>query len=117
VTRLRIAIHSGLRGRDWLPPARTLAEKAAVINVHYGTPGQIVKSIRAFPAFSYTTEVQFSVAYGTTDSRQRVAAIEAIASEIAPQLGWRPDDTAPDEPGPSAAVPGEVAALKGKLRA
>jgi alkanesulfonate monooxygenase SsuD/methylene tetrahydromethanopterin reductase-like flavin-dependent oxidoreductase (luciferase family) len=77
-------------GKDWLPPAQTLAEKAAVINVHYGTPEQIAESIRAFPAFRHTTELQFSVAYGTTESRQRRAAIEAIAYEIAPRLGWQP---------------------------
>jgi alkanesulfonate monooxygenase SsuD/methylene tetrahydromethanopterin reductase-like flavin-dependent oxidoreductase (luciferase family) len=81
-------------GKDWLPPARTLAEKAAVINVHYGTPEQIAESISAFPAFPYTTELQFSVAYGTTDNRQRLAAVEAIAREIAPRLGWKPDITA-----------------------
>lgn len=78
-------------GKDWLPPARTLEEKAAAINVHYGTPDQIAESIRAFPAFPYTTELQFNVAYGTTDPRQRLAAIEAVAQEIAPRLGWKPD--------------------------
>jgi alkanesulfonate monooxygenase SsuD/methylene tetrahydromethanopterin reductase-like flavin-dependent oxidoreductase (luciferase family) len=94
-------------GKDWLPPAGTLAEKAAVINVHYGTPEQIVESIQAFPAFPYTTELQFSVGYGTTDSRQRLAAIETIAADIAPRLGWRPDGVAP----------GKVAALEGKVPA
>jgi alkanesulfonate monooxygenase SsuD/methylene tetrahydromethanopterin reductase-like flavin-dependent oxidoreductase (luciferase family) len=77
-------------GREWLPPATTLEEKAAVINVHYGTPDQIVQSIRAFPAFPFTTELQFSVAYGTTSHAQRRAAVEAVASEIAPALGWKP---------------------------
>jgi alkanesulfonate monooxygenase SsuD/methylene tetrahydromethanopterin reductase-like flavin-dependent oxidoreductase (luciferase family) len=85
-------------GKDWLPPARTLAEKAAVINVHYGTPEQIVASIRAFPALPLTTELQFSVAYGTTSHTQRLAAIEAIAAEIAPELGWKPDHAAPSAP-------------------
>ena len=81
-------------GREWLPHASTLEEKAAVINVHYGTPEQIAESIRAFPAFPYTTELQFSVAYGTTSYAQRRSAVEAVASEIAPALGWKPDDGA-----------------------
>jgi alkanesulfonate monooxygenase SsuD/methylene tetrahydromethanopterin reductase-like flavin-dependent oxidoreductase (luciferase family) len=85
-------------GRDWLPPARTLAEKAEVINVHYGTPEQIVESVRAFPAFPLTSELQFSVAYGTTSYAQRLAAIEAVAAEIAPALGWQPDHAT--TPGP-----------------
>jgi alkanesulfonate monooxygenase SsuD/methylene tetrahydromethanopterin reductase-like flavin-dependent oxidoreductase (luciferase family) len=88
-------------GKDWLPPARTLAEKAAVINVHYGTPEQIVDSIRAFPAFPYATELQFSVAYGTTGSLQRLAAIETIACDIAPQLGWQPDEATSGSPAQS----------------
>jgi hypothetical protein len=49
---------------------------------------------------AYATELQFSVAYGTTDGLQRLAAIEAIAYDIAPQLGWQPDDAAPDQPRP-----------------
>lgn len=66
--------------------------------MHYGTPEQIVASIRAFPALPLTTELQFSVAYGTTSYPQRLAAIEAIASEIAPALGWQPDHAAPSAP-------------------
>lgn len=77
-------------GKDWLPAAATLAEKAAANNVLYGTPAQIAESISAFPAFGLTTELQFSVAYRTTDRGQRLAAIEAIAGEIAP-LGWKPE--------------------------
>jgi alkanesulfonate monooxygenase SsuD/methylene tetrahydromethanopterin reductase-like flavin-dependent oxidoreductase (luciferase family) len=79
-------------GQDWLPPAQTLAEKATVINVHYGTPEQIVASIRAFPAFPLTTELQFSVAYGTKSYAQRLAAVETVAAEIAPELGWKPEE-------------------------
>ncbi len=80
-------------GKDWLPPAVTLAEKAAAINVHYGTPVQIAESISAFPAFPLTTELQFSVAYGTTEHSQRLAAIDAVVGEIAPLLGWKPEET------------------------
>ena len=78
-------------GQGLAAAAPTLEEKAAVINVHYGTPEQIAESIRAFPAFRYTTELQFSVAYGTTSYAQRQAAVEAIAAEIAPALGWKPE--------------------------
>jgi alkanesulfonate monooxygenase SsuD/methylene tetrahydromethanopterin reductase-like flavin-dependent oxidoreductase (luciferase family) len=99
-------------GRDWLPAASTLAEKAAAINVHYGPPEQITESIRAFPAFPYTTELQFSVAYGTTSYAQRVAAVEAVAAEIAPALGWKPEPVAADAPPPgttAASAAGERA--------
>jgi alkanesulfonate monooxygenase SsuD/methylene tetrahydromethanopterin reductase-like flavin-dependent oxidoreductase (luciferase family) len=75
-------------GRDWLPLASTLEEKAAAINVHYGTPSDITVSIGSFPAFPYVTELQFAVAYGTRSYERRLAAVEAIASSIAPALGW-----------------------------
>jgi alkanesulfonate monooxygenase SsuD/methylene tetrahydromethanopterin reductase-like flavin-dependent oxidoreductase (luciferase family) len=80
-------------GKDWLPPAVTLAEKAAAINVHFGTPDQIAESISTSAAFPFTTELQFSVAYGTTEHSQRLAAIEAVAGAIAPLLGWKPEGT------------------------
>jgi len=80
-------------GKDWLPPATTPADKAAAINVHYGTAAQIAESISAFPAFPYTTELQFSVSYGTTEHSQRLEAMELVADEIAPLLGWKPEGT------------------------
>jgi alkanesulfonate monooxygenase SsuD/methylene tetrahydromethanopterin reductase-like flavin-dependent oxidoreductase (luciferase family) len=80
-------------GKDWLPPALTLAQKAAAVNVHFGTPAQIAESISTSAAFPFTTELQFSVAYGTTEHSQRLAAIEAVAGEIAPLLGWKPETT------------------------
>jgi alkanesulfonate monooxygenase SsuD/methylene tetrahydromethanopterin reductase-like flavin-dependent oxidoreductase (luciferase family) len=86
-------------GKDWLPSAVTLPEKAAAINVHFGTPAQIAESISASPAFPLTTELQFSVSYGTTEQAQRLAAIEAVAGEIAPLLGWKPQPPFGWEPG------------------
>ncbi len=81
-------------GKDWLPAADTLEQQAAAINVHYGTPDQIAESIESFPAFPYATELQFSVGYGTTDPAQRREAVEAVAGQIAPQLGWAPQASA-----------------------
>lgn len=77
-------------GREWLPAASTPAEKAAAINVHYGTPSQIAESLLSFPAFPFATELQVSVAYGTTEHEQRVDAVHAVVDEIAPALGWAP---------------------------
>lgn len=75
-------------GKDWLPRAETLEEKAAGINVHYGTPEQIAESIAASAPFPLATELQFGVAHGTTDPTQRRDALEAVAQHIAPALGW-----------------------------
>jgi alkanesulfonate monooxygenase SsuD/methylene tetrahydromethanopterin reductase-like flavin-dependent oxidoreductase (luciferase family) len=80
-------------GKDWLPAAGTLLEKATATNVHYGTPAEIAESIAAFPAFPFVTELQFAVAYGSRSPAQRRDAVEAIAAEIAPRLGWAPAET------------------------
>jgi alkanesulfonate monooxygenase SsuD/methylene tetrahydromethanopterin reductase-like flavin-dependent oxidoreductase (luciferase family) len=77
-------------GKEWLPVASSLEEKAAAINVHYGTPSDIASSIASFPAFPYVTELQFAVAYGTRSYERRLAAVEAMAREIGPRLGWSP---------------------------
>ena len=53
-------------------------------------PSLPAESVRAFPAFPLTTELQFAVGYGTTEPAQRLDAIEAVAREIAPRLGWTP---------------------------
>ncbi|MDH2416292.1 LLM class flavin-dependent oxidoreductase [Nocardioides sp. CER19] len=90
-------------GREWLPRAETLEEKAAAINVHYGTPEQIAESIAGFAPFPLATDLQVSVAYGTTDHRQRVEAVHAVVDDIAPGLGWRPTDVG--EPLVAAAAP------------
>jgi alkanesulfonate monooxygenase SsuD/methylene tetrahydromethanopterin reductase-like flavin-dependent oxidoreductase (luciferase family) len=75
-------------GKDWLPAASTLEEKATAINVHYGTPEEIASSIGSFPAFQYTTELQFAVAYGIRSHARRLEAVEEIATQIAPRLRW-----------------------------
>ena len=77
-------------GRAWLPPAETPAERAAALNVHYGTPEQVASSIAASAPFPLATELQVSVAYGTTAHAQRVEAVHAVVEQVAPSLGWRP---------------------------
>ncbi|MGC0363856.1 alkanesulfonate monooxygenase SsuD/methylene tetrahydromethanopterin reductase-like flavin-dependent oxidoreductase (luciferase family) [Rhodococcus sp. 27YEA15] len=77
-------------GRDWLPHANTLQEKAAGANVHYGSAADIVESIRSFPAFAYVTDLQVAVHFGTASHAHRVDVIDEIVESIAPHLGWAP---------------------------
>jgi alkanesulfonate monooxygenase SsuD/methylene tetrahydromethanopterin reductase-like flavin-dependent oxidoreductase (luciferase family) len=89
-------------GRDFLPHASTLAEKAAALNLHYGTSEQITESILAQPGFPYATQllVQTELFYDTY--QRRTEALEQFTAEVAPNLGWHTHLTAPIAPGASS---------------
>ncbi|WP_375388132.1 LLM class flavin-dependent oxidoreductase [uncultured Amnibacterium sp.] len=88
-------------GRDFLPAATTLAEKAAAINLHHGTSEQITESILAQPALPYATQlmVQTELFYDTY--AHRADALEQFTTEIAPALGWT--STRSSDPVPTGA--------------
>jgi alkanesulfonate monooxygenase SsuD/methylene tetrahydromethanopterin reductase-like flavin-dependent oxidoreductase (luciferase family) len=75
-------------GRSFLPPATTLAEKAASICLHYGTPEQIAESILAQPWFRYATQLMVQTELFYASYAQRAEALELFAREVAPALGW-----------------------------
>lgn len=75
-------------GKDFLPPASTLAEKAASVGLHYGTTDDIVESIASQPAFRFTTHLQVQLELVYDGFAQRHDALEQFAAEIAPALGW-----------------------------
>ncbi len=75
-------------GRGFLPPATTLAEKAASINLHYGTAEQITESILARPWFRYATQLMVQTELFYASYAHRADALELFASEVAPALGW-----------------------------
>ncbi len=75
-------------GKDFLPPATTLAEKASSLGLHYGTTEDIVASIATHPAFPYTTHLQVQLELVYRSFAQRHDALEQLTREIAPALGW-----------------------------
>jgi alkanesulfonate monooxygenase SsuD/methylene tetrahydromethanopterin reductase-like flavin-dependent oxidoreductase (luciferase family) len=72
-------------------PAR-LSQEAyfARSHIHYGHPEEVVASLRADRLMPMTTELICQVQPGHPTPDQIVKAIERIATEVAPQLGWRP---------------------------
>ncbi|GGF22219.1 LLM class flavin-dependent oxidoreductase [Subtercola lobariae] len=76
-------------GKDFLPPATTLAEIANSLSIHYGTAEQIAESIASQPAFAYTTHLQVQVELVYSNFAKRHDALELFVNEIAPALGWR----------------------------
>jgi alkanesulfonate monooxygenase SsuD/methylene tetrahydromethanopterin reductase-like flavin-dependent oxidoreductase (luciferase family) len=79
-------------GRDFLPPATTIAEKAASLNLHYGTSEQIAESILAQPGFPYATQLMIQTELFYDTYQQRTEALEQFTTEVAPLLGWQAHD-------------------------
>jgi alkanesulfonate monooxygenase SsuD/methylene tetrahydromethanopterin reductase-like flavin-dependent oxidoreductase (luciferase family) len=75
-------------GSRFLPPATTLAEKAASIGLHYGTPEQIIESILAQPWFPYATQLMVQTELFYPSYAHRAEALELFVRDVAPSLGW-----------------------------
>jgi alkanesulfonate monooxygenase SsuD/methylene tetrahydromethanopterin reductase-like flavin-dependent oxidoreductase (luciferase family) len=75
-------------GRSFLPPASTLAEKAASIGLHYGTSEQITESIAASPWFRYATQLMVQTELFYASYAHRADALELFVRDVAPALGW-----------------------------
>jgi alkanesulfonate monooxygenase SsuD/methylene tetrahydromethanopterin reductase-like flavin-dependent oxidoreductase (luciferase family) len=75
-------------GQSFLPPATTLAEKAASIGLHYGTAEQIAGSILARPWLGYATQLMVQTELFYASYAHRAEALELFAREVAPALGW-----------------------------
>jgi alkanesulfonate monooxygenase SsuD/methylene tetrahydromethanopterin reductase-like flavin-dependent oxidoreductase (luciferase family) len=75
-------------GRSFLPPAVTLAEKAASIGLHYGTPEQITESILAQPWFPLATQLMVQTELFYPSYAHRAEALELFVGLVAPALGW-----------------------------
>lgn len=74
-------------GESFLPPATTLAEKAASLNLHYGTADNIAESIASKPYSRYATQLNVQVDDGYADVGARTDALALFAEQVAPQLG------------------------------
>jgi alkanesulfonate monooxygenase SsuD/methylene tetrahydromethanopterin reductase-like flavin-dependent oxidoreductase (luciferase family) len=67
-------------------------------HLHYGTPEEVVASLQADRVFPLATDLIVQVHPGHPTPDQFVTALERIAREVAPALGWRPQ-TAPQPAG------------------
>jgi alkanesulfonate monooxygenase SsuD/methylene tetrahydromethanopterin reductase-like flavin-dependent oxidoreductase (luciferase family) len=67
------------------------AALAARLNVHYGTPEQVVDGLRADPAlFGYIDWFLPVVQHEASAPADDIARLELLATRIAPALGWSP---------------------------
>jgi alkanesulfonate monooxygenase SsuD/methylene tetrahydromethanopterin reductase-like flavin-dependent oxidoreductase (luciferase family) len=77
-------------GRGHFP--RGLSQEAyfARSHIHHGHPEEVIASLRADRVFPMATDLIVQVHPGHPTPDQLVTALERIAKEVAPALGWRP---------------------------
>jgi alkanesulfonate monooxygenase SsuD/methylene tetrahydromethanopterin reductase-like flavin-dependent oxidoreductase (luciferase family) len=63
-------------------------------HIHYGHPDEVIASLKADLVFPLATELIVQVHPGHPTADQFVKALERIAREVAPALGWRPETAA-----------------------
>ena len=81
-------------GRGFFP--RGLSQEAYFqrSHLHYGPPEEVAASLQADLVFPLATELIVQVHPGHPTPDQFIAALERIAKEVAPALGWRPQTVA-----------------------
>ncbi|WP_375387150.1 LLM class flavin-dependent oxidoreductase [uncultured Amnibacterium sp.] len=77
--------HAGWVGVDPAP-----AELLAAMNVHHGTVDDVVASIAREPVIDLASDLVLALEVRTSTPAEALAALETIASEVAPRLGWHP---------------------------
>jgi alkanesulfonate monooxygenase SsuD/methylene tetrahydromethanopterin reductase-like flavin-dependent oxidoreductase (luciferase family) len=68
----------------------TLAELFTHHNIHFGAPDAVIESLRCEPLIEQVTDLICQVQPGLPSLAQTLDAIELIATEVAPALGWSP---------------------------
>jgi len=59
-------------------------------NIHWGKPEQVIESLAAEPLIDEITELICQIQPGVPALEQTLEAIELIATEVSPALGWQP---------------------------
>lgn len=74
-------------GESFLPPATTTEEKAASLNLHYGTAEDIAESILAKPYSRFATQLNVQVEHGYAGPGAQRDALALFAEQVVPQIG------------------------------
>jgi alkanesulfonate monooxygenase SsuD/methylene tetrahydromethanopterin reductase-like flavin-dependent oxidoreductase (luciferase family) len=72
------------------PDNRSIDEQIAANNIHWGRPEDVIASLQREPLIGEITDLICQVSPGVLTQEQTLEAIELLATEVAPALGWRP---------------------------
>jgi alkanesulfonate monooxygenase SsuD/methylene tetrahydromethanopterin reductase-like flavin-dependent oxidoreductase (luciferase family) len=81
-------------GRGHFPAGLSQEDYFRRSHIHYGHPEQVVASLRSDLLLPLTTELICQVHPGHPTPDQILEALERVANEVAPALGWRNGGTA-----------------------
>jgi len=91
--RLQAELLNEQRTRRSLSPDVTAESYAAAGAYHLGSSDEVAESLGSDPALPWATDLLFQVGQvGPGHARTR-RALERLALEVAPRLGWRPSCT------------------------
>jgi hypothetical protein len=74
--------------REFFPAALSQAAYDARSHIHYGHPEEVIASLETDLVLPYTTELICQVHPGHPTAAQMLTALERIAADLAPALGW-----------------------------
>jgi alkanesulfonate monooxygenase SsuD/methylene tetrahydromethanopterin reductase-like flavin-dependent oxidoreductase (luciferase family) len=72
------------------PDGMTVSERFKHHNIHFGAPEAVIESLLKEPLLDQVTDLICQVGPGSPAQSQILEAIELIATEVAPALGWIP---------------------------
>jgi len=72
------------------PDGMTVSERFKHHNIHFGSAEAVVESLQREPLIDQITDLICQVGPGSPAQSQILEAIELIATEVAPALGWTP---------------------------
>jgi alkanesulfonate monooxygenase SsuD/methylene tetrahydromethanopterin reductase-like flavin-dependent oxidoreductase (luciferase family) len=73
---------------DFVPSGRSLSELIAALDMHIGTPDDVIPSLRADSTLDRVTDLVFQVHSVDPPHAHILRSIELIAKCVAPALGW-----------------------------
>jgi hypothetical protein len=80
----------GMVKRGYFAPGLSQEAYFKRSHIHYGHPEEVAASLQADLVLPHTTDLIVQVHPGLPTADQFLRALERIAREVAPALGWRP---------------------------
>jgi len=95
--QLRDGLRAGVQPRNGQPSPHEHAsdeELFDLYSVHWGAPEAVAESIQAEPLIDEVTDIICQISPAAPTQAQALEAIELLATEVGPAIGWTPANVA-----------------------